>query len=72
MAGYPSRLILQCLRETDLEHYALISRIRPDGSNYEVFAKGVRNTEGFDWHLLTKALWFTDISRVDGRQFTTR
>lgn len=49
--------------ETDLEHYALISRIRPDGSNYEVFAKGVRNTEGFDWHPVTKALWFTDISR---------
>ena len=49
--------------ETDLEHYALISRIRPDGTHYEIFAKGVRNTAGFDWHPITKELWFTDISR---------
>lgn len=49
--------------ETDLDRFALISRIKPDGTNYEVFARGVRNTEGFDWHPVTKELWFTDISR---------
>lgn len=49
--------------ETDLDRFALISRIKPDGTNYEVFAKGVRNAEGFDWHPDTQELWFTDISR---------
>lgn len=49
--------------ELNLDQQALITRIRPDGSNYEIFAKGVRNTEGFDWHPVTKELWFTDISR---------
>jgi glucose/arabinose dehydrogenase len=27
-----------------------ILRMKPDGSNLEVFAEGVRNTVGFDWH----------------------
>lgn len=49
--------------ETSLDRFALIVRIKPDGSNYEVFATGVRNAEGFDWHPQTKELWFTDISR---------
>ena len=49
--------------ETNLDRFALISRIKPDGTNYEVVAKGVRNAEGFDWHPTTKELWFTDISR---------
>lgn len=49
--------------ETDLDRFALISRIKPDGTNYEVVAKGVRNSEGFDWHPDTNELWFTDISR---------
>jgi glucose/arabinose dehydrogenase len=43
--------------------YASITRIRPDGSGLEVFASGVRNTVGFDWHPVTKALWFTDNGR---------
>jgi glucose/arabinose dehydrogenase len=29
----------------------------------EVFAKGVRNSVGFDWHPETKELWFTDNGR---------
>ncbi|MDP2706485.1 MAG: PQQ-dependent sugar dehydrogenase, partial [Burkholderiales bacterium] len=37
--------------------------IRPDGSGYEVIARGVRNTLGFDWHPQTKELWFTDNGR---------
>ena len=43
--------------------YAVITRMNPDGSNYEVFARGVRNTVGFAWHPTTKALWFTDNGR---------
>ena len=43
--------------------YASITRIKPDGSGLEVFASGVRNTVGFDWHPVTKQLWFTDNGR---------
>ncbi|NQW81393.1 MAG: PQQ-dependent sugar dehydrogenase, partial [Polaromonas sp.] len=28
-----------------------------------VIARGVRNTQGFDWHPVTKELWFTDHGR---------
>ncbi|MGH8687840.1 MAG: PQQ-dependent sugar dehydrogenase [Burkholderiales bacterium] len=49
--------------EPDPERYALISRIRPDGSGYEVVARGVRNSVGFDWDPETKQLWFTDNGR---------
>ena len=49
--------------EPDPSRFALISRIKPDGSGYEVFASGVRNTVGFDWHPETKELWFTDNGR---------
>jgi glucose/arabinose dehydrogenase len=49
--------------EPDPDRYALISRIRPDGSGYEVFARGIRNTVGFDWHPDTKELWFNDHGR---------
>jgi len=43
--------------------YASIMRMRPDGSGLEVFASGVRNTVGFDWHPTTGELWFTDNGR---------
>ena len=45
------------------ERHGLISRIRPDGSGYEVFARGIRNSVGFDWDPRTKELWFTDNGR---------
>lgn len=45
------------------ERYASITRMSPDGSRLEVFAHGVRNTVGFDWHPETKTLWFTDNGR---------
>jgi glucose/arabinose dehydrogenase len=35
----------------------------PDGKKREIFAHGVRNTVGFDWHPETKELWFTDNGR---------
>lgn len=40
-----------------------IVRMKPDGSNLEVFAEGVRNSVGFDWHPVTHELWFTDNGR---------
>ena len=49
--------------EPDPARYALISRIKPDGSGYEVFAHGVRNSVGFDWDPRSKELWFTDNGR---------
>ncbi len=40
-----------------------IVRMKPDGSGMEVFAEGVRNSVGFDWHPVTHELWFTDNGR---------
>lgn len=37
-----------------------IIRMDADGSNREIFAHGVRNSVGFDWHPKTKVLYFTD------------
>jgi glucose/arabinose dehydrogenase len=45
------------------EPYASLLRMNPDGSTVEVFARGIRNTVGFDWHPVTKELWFTDNGR---------
>jgi glucose/arabinose dehydrogenase len=49
--------------ERDDERYASLLRMKPDGGELEVFARGIRNTVGFDWHPTTKALWFTDNGR---------
>jgi glucose/arabinose dehydrogenase len=43
--------------------YASITRMNPDGSDWEIFARGVRNTVGFDWDPRTGELWFTDNGR---------
>lgn len=51
-----------CERNDD-ERYASITRMQPDGTGQEVFARGVRNTVGFDWHPTTEELWFTDNGR---------
>lgn len=48
---------------TDDPRYASITRMNPDGSGLEVFARGIRNTVGFDWHPETRELWFTDNGR---------
>jgi glucose/arabinose dehydrogenase len=45
------------------EHEAAILRMRPDGSDLEVFARGVRNSVGFDWQPQSQQLWFTDNGR---------
>ncbi len=45
------------------ERYASLLRMRSDGTGLEVFAHGIRNTVGFDWHPETEELWFTDNGR---------
>jgi len=43
--------------------FAVMLRMNPDGSGREVFAHGIRNSVGFDWHPETGELWFTDNGR---------
>lgn len=50
-----------CERKEDI--YASIWRMNPDGSDFEQFAAGIRNTVGFDWDPQTNELWFTDNGR---------
>ena len=45
------------------DRYGVIARMNPDGSALEVFARGLRNSVGFDWDPRTKELWFTDNGR---------
>jgi glucose/arabinose dehydrogenase len=40
-----------------------ITRMKPDGGAIEVFARGVRNSVGFDWRPGRNDLWFTDNGR---------
>lgn len=40
-----------------------LRRISLDGSIAEPVVRGVRNSVGFDWHPVTKELWFTDNGR---------
>jgi len=47
----------------DEGRYANVMKMKPDGSDLQVVAKGVRNTVGFDWHPTTGELWFTDNGR---------
>lgn len=43
--------------------HAALLRMDPDGSNLEVYARGIRNTVGFDWEPGTEVLWFTENGR---------
>jgi len=40
-----------------------LRRISLDGASAEVYVRGVRNSVGFDWHPVTKELYFTDNGR---------
>ena len=40
-----------------------LRRYDPKDWTYEIVARGIRNTVGFDWHPVTKELWFTDNGR---------
>jgi len=43
--------------------YATIARIPLNGTDFQVYAKGVRNSVGFDWSPITKKMWFTENGR---------
>ena len=45
------------------EGYGVIERLDPRGGKREVYARGIRNSVGFDWDPRTKVLWFTDNGR---------
>ncbi|VVD79077.1 PQQ-dependent sugar dehydrogenase [Pandoraea fibrosis] len=47
----------------DENRYAMIGSMKPDGTDWRVVARGVRNTVGFDWQPGTNTLWFTDNGR---------
>ena len=49
--------------ELPTPEYSQIRRYNADGSGMEVLATGVRNTQGFDWHPVTKELWFSNHGR---------
>ena len=49
--------------EVDFARHGHIARMNPDGSGYEVVARGIRNSVGFDWDPSNKQLWFTDNGR---------
>ncbi|PWL32085.1 PQQ-dependent sugar dehydrogenase [uncultured Roseivirga sp.] len=52
-----------CDKEEENPVYATITRMNPDGSNMEIYAKGVRNSVGFAWNPKTNNMWFTDNGR---------
>jgi len=52
-----------CNKEDEDERFATIMRMDPDGSNAEVYVRGVRNSVGFTWHPETREMWFTDNGR---------
>jgi len=43
--------------------YSTITRLPAAGGKPEIFAHGIRNTVGFDWHPRTRELWFTENGR---------
>ena len=47
----------------DREGYGLIGSLELKTKTFEVHSKGIRNSVGFDWHPVTRELWFTDNGR---------
>lgn len=43
--------------------YGTIARLNLDGSGFEIVARGIRNTVGFDWNPEDQSLWFTENGR---------
>jgi glucose/arabinose dehydrogenase len=52
-----------CDRSDDDERFATITRMKADGTGQEIFARGIRNTVGFDWHPQTRELWLAENGR---------
>lgn len=45
------------------KRFASISRMNADGTEFEVYSNGIRNSVGFTWDPQSKNLWFTDNGR---------
>lgn len=45
------------------EGFGVLLSMQPDATDRRVYAKGIRNTVGFDWQPDTGVLWFTDNGR---------
>jgi glucose/arabinose dehydrogenase len=43
--------------------YGTITSIDKNGMGRKIYASGIRNTVGFDWHPVTHELWFTENGR---------
>ncbi len=52
-----------CDHEATAPIYATITRMNPDGSDLQIYARGIRNSVGFGWHPETDELWFTNNGR---------
>ncbi|PKM11598.1 MAG: sorbosone dehydrogenase [Gammaproteobacteria bacterium HGW-Gammaproteobacteria-3] len=49
--------------EPEQEIYTSLVRMNADGSDFEILARGIRNTVGFDWQPGSQALFFTENGR---------
>jgi glucose/arabinose dehydrogenase len=49
--------------ESKDSRFGTIMRMKPSGEGLEIFARGIRNSVGFDWDPRTGGLWFTDNGR---------
>lgn len=56
--GMPCNVCLQ----SD-QRFGTIMRMDLDGNNAEIFARGIRNSEGLDWDPIDRKLWFTENGR---------
>ncbi len=45
------------------ERFATIARLDVDTKEFDIFARGIRNSVGIDWHPENEELWFTDNGR---------
>ncbi|MGB9927685.1 MAG: PQQ-dependent sugar dehydrogenase [Methanosarcina sp.] len=52
-----------CNLEAEDARFGTIMRMEPNGTQLEIFARGIRNSVGFDWNPQTGELWFTDNGR---------
>lgn len=49
--------------EPDQAIFSSLVRLKADGTNLEILARGIRNTVGFDWQPKTNYLYFTENGR---------
>ena len=52
-----------CDHEAETPIYSTITSMNPDGSDLQIYARGIRNSVGFSWHPETDELWFTNNGR---------